>query len=92
MNSGGAVSEKAPRLLAFAVAISVKGPVKGKSCFSSATGIDAAPATEPVIVRPEPQTGRIVEGVMATPVGAFEVVNVRLPPREMPAALVATAR
>ena len=44
------------------------------------------------MVRPLPQTGRIVDGVIATPVGAFEVVKVRLPPRAMPAALVATAR
>ena len=46
----------------------------------------------PVIVSPEPQIGRIVEGVMATPVGALEVVKVRLEPRVIPAALVATAR
>ena len=91
-NSGGAVSEKEPRLLALAVAICVKAPVNGNSCFSSATGSETAPETEPVTVMPEPQIGRIVEGVMATPVGALEVVKVRLPERAMPAALVATVR
>ena len=64
----------------------------GKSCFSSATGVEPAPETEPVIVRPLPQIGRIVDGVIATPVGAFGVVKVRLLPRVTPAALVATAR
>ena len=81
-----------PPLLAVAVAICVKPPVNGKSCFSRATGVDPAPDTEPCTVSPEPQIGRIVDGVMATAVGAREVVNVRLPERVMPAALVATVR
>ena len=46
----------------------------------------------PVIVSPLPHTGRIVDGVIATPVGTRAVVNERLPPRVIPAALVATAR
>ena len=44
---------------------------RAKSCFSSATGIEPAPLTEPVIVSPVPQIGRIVDGVIATPVGAL---------------------
>ena len=52
----------------------------------------AEPLTVPVIVSPVPQMGRTVDGVIATPVGALPVVNVRSPPRVMPAALVATAR
>ena len=70
-NSGGAVSVKEPLLLAVAVAICAKAPVNGKSCFSSATGVEPAPDTEPVTVSPEPQIGRTVEGVIATPVGGL---------------------
>ena len=43
--------------------------LKGKSSFSSATGVVPEPLTVPVIVSPVPQVGRTVEGVMATPVG-----------------------
>ena len=46
----------------------------------------------PWIVSPEPYTGRVVDGVMATPVGTREVVKVPLLLRVTPAALVATAR
>ena len=55
-NSGGTVSVKAPLLLAVAVAICVKPVLKGKSCFSSATGVEPTPPTVPLIVRPEPHT------------------------------------
>ena len=47
MNSGGAVSRTSRWLLAVAVAICVKARVNGKSCFSSATGVEPAPETEP---------------------------------------------
>src|SRR4051794_8948592 len=92
MNRAGAVNVNAPLAFAVVEAICVHGPVNGKSSFSRATGVEPAPETVPFIVRPLPQTGRMVVGVTATPVGALPVVNVRLAPRVMPAALVATAR
>ena len=74
------------------VATVANGTEYGNSGFCSATGVESTPLTVPVIVSPVPHTGRIVDGVIATPVGTREVVNVRLEPRVTPAALVATAR
>ena len=91
-NSAGAFRVNAPLLLEVAVATCAHGPLKGKSCFSRATGVVPEPLTVPVIVTLLPQIGRTVEGVMAMPVGTRPVVNVRLAPRVTPAALVATAR
>ena len=79
-NSGGAVSENAPRLLAVAVATCVEGAGerevqllerhRGRAGAAHGAGDRSAPM---------PQIGRTVEGVMATPVGTRAVVNVRLP-------------
>ena len=88
----GAVSEYVPLLLAVAVAIPTNGPVNGKSWRSSATGVRPRPLTLPVTVTPLPQTGRSVDAAIVTAVGTRGVVNERLAPRAMPAALVATAR
>ena len=92
MNSGGTVKLNAPWLFAVVVAIVVNGTEYGNSDFWSATGVELTPLTVPVIVSPVPHTGRIVDGVIATPVGIRGVVNERLEPRVTPAALVATAR
>ena len=76
--SAGAFSVNAPLEFAVAVAIWVHAPVNGKSTFSSATGVEPTPLTVPVTVRPVPQVGLVVEGVIATPVGALPVVKERL--------------